>query len=610
MGRDRAQAGNRRRGPRGERGVEAMKTAARNLAFAERLVAALVRGGVREAVLSPGSRNTPLVLAVLARPELRAHSVLDERVAGFFGLGLARASGRPVALLCTSGSAGAHYYPAVLEAEATSTRLLAVTADRPPELHGCGAPQTLDQRRLYGPHAAFAHLGPADDLPAQVALERSVASLLAHPGPAQLNVAFREPLWEPGLRAQARSLPGIARREPQPAAPAPAELGELARGLAGRRGAILCGPDTDPPRPPGIATGDPAPLAPPLLRLAQTLGWPLLCDAASGLRHGAAAEEALSAYDLYLRRPELARRLRPDVVLRFGRVPTSKAAQRWLDTAGELLLVDPQGAWHHPGRAPASHVVATPRALCESLLAALPAAAAAPAQWRAAWRAAERGARAAARAATEDGLWEGAVARTVAEALPAGTLLHAASSLTIRDLDAYAPPRPDGPRIVASRGLNGIDGTLATAFGEALAWPGPTCVLLGDLAFLHDAGALLAARALGVEATVVVVDNGGGGIFDLLPIAAHPTAFARWFRTPQRADLASLCAAAGVPCLRADDLGSLRKALRTPEGLRVVWLPVDPTDSLARRRAAEGAALRAALSRAPQEEPCPSTGSP
>ncbi|MCO5169838.1 MAG: 2-succinyl-5-enolpyruvyl-6-hydroxy-3-cyclohexene-1-carboxylic-acid synthase [Planctomycetes bacterium] len=559
-----------------------MSAAARNASLAASLVAALVRGGVREVVVSPGSRSAPLALAFAARTDVRVHVLVDERAAGFVALGLARATGDPVALLATSGTAGAHWYPAVIEAALSSVPLVLLTADRPPELQGCGAPQTIDQARLFGAHVrAFAAVGPATpEAPpgwAGAVAARLVDQAKGPPaGPVHLDVALREPLWAPGCEPPpATGVPVVRRARPR----LPAEVArEALEHLAGERGVIVAGPRCAPP-------GGGA-LAPAVGALSDALGWPVVCDALSGLRHVRSA-------DALLRDPAFRAEHRPTHALRLGQVPTSKVVQRWLaDAAPRTVLVDPDGQWHDPEHQAALLLVADPVDACYALARSAGDRAKEEA-WGASWAAADRAARAALDRAARDGWWEGAVARAVVDALPPGALLVVASSLAVRDVDAFggAP----AAALLSSRGANGIDGTIATAAGAALGWSaGPVVALVGDLAFVHDLGGLAAARELEVPLTVVVVDNGGGAIFGQLPVAAHPTAFERLFLAPSRLDLAAAARGLGAEAVTVHDLPALRAILaRGGPGARVVRAPVERTEGARRREAAWAAVSRA-----------------
>lgn len=518
---------------------------------------------VVDVVLSPGSRSTPLVLAFEACPQARLHNVLDERAAAFFALGLARARRQPAILLCTSGSAGTHWYPAVVEAAGSRVPLLLLTADRPVELQDCGAPQTMNQQQLFGPHVRlFADLGAPRDAGGgsaprfwQVRAAQAVdAATGAVPGPVHLNVAFREPLWAPGVHALAEvgPAPRVVRGAPQVDA---ASVAAFAARLQVERGVIVCGPRSP----------DDGGLAAAVTALAARLQWPILAEPTSGLRFGSHPKDCIvSTGDALLRDAVFAADHAPQCVLRIGAMPTSKPMTQWLGQqgAGRTILVEPSGQWLDPTLGVDTLLVAEPVALCRTLTEQLPART--HSAWLPAWREADESAGAALRHGCGEGFWGGAVVRELMEALPAGAGLHVASSMAVRDLDSFAPPRTSDVRVWCNRGTNGIDGTLACFLGAATAWQeDPAVALMGDLAFLHDVGALLLGNALrGQSATVVVVNNQGGSIFDFLPIAQHPSAFAPHFRTPQVATIGALCAAAEVRSARVISREGLRAALQ------------------------------------------------
>lgn len=572
------------------------RVAIANAEAAAALVAGLIAGGVRHAVVSPGSRNTPLVLAFAAAGiELRA--VLDERVAGFYALGLARGSGRPVALACTSGSAGTHYLPALAEAHTSRVPLVVLTADRPPELHGCGAPQTLDQTRLFG-----AFVKRSRTLPPPVDVSGARRRALVHAaddaarlarscpaGPVHLDAQFREPLWMPGVDA-APAIPVVEDHPPALRLPPPGALADV----DAPRAVIVCGPDAAP----DAATAE------AIARLGRTRGWPVLAEAASGVRFSSDGPDSpiVSTYDALLRGPLAT--LAPDRVLRFGRASTSKPLTRWLaaHAVGRMTAVDPAGERHDPdhlARVVEADALAVAEALCD------PGAARAP-QWLARWRSADRAAAGHLRAACAEGWWSGAIVARLMAALPEGAALHAANSMPIRDIDGFALPGASRPTVFTSRGTNGIDGTFATALGEARArGSAPLALLVGDLATLHDAGGLLFGGALldgrwTAPVVAVVVDNGGGGIFEYLPVAAHPDQFERLFLTPQPARLDALCAAAGVGYRAVGDGSALDAALLdgfAAPGITVVHARVDRADDVARHRRVWDAVARLSLDR-------------
>ncbi|MBC7794608.1 MAG: 2-succinyl-5-enolpyruvyl-6-hydroxy-3-cyclohexene-1-carboxylic-acid synthase, partial [Clostridia bacterium] len=376
--------------------------AQRNATWAANLVAGFVANGVTDAVVSPGSRNTPVVLALDAVLGNHTHVVLDERSAGFVALGLARASGRPVVLACTSGSAAAHYYPAVVEAHYSRIPLIVVTADRPPELHHNGAGQTIEQERLFGRYASwFADLGvPSGETEPRSWAHAAAQATIKADGPVHLNVCFREPLWDPAVTYAAPSSPSLVVHRSTP--------GDVAIALPlSSRGVIVCGP-----RAGGAFPRADAEFAAAVAELSGRLGWPILADASSGVRSAI----TVNCYDSLLRASAFADSMRPQVVLHFGQRPASKSLATWLDAASAThILVNADAAIHDPAMVAHQLVVADPTRFCRSQ-----AGRGAPSIWAATWVAAEKAAREALARVTSDGLWEGSIASTLGRTLPAG----------------------------------------------------------------------------------------------------------------------------------------------------------------------------------------------
>ncbi len=531
-------------------------------------------------MLSPGARNTPLVMAFHAlRDRVQLHSVLDERSAAFVGLGLARASGSPVALSCTSGTAGAHWLPAIIEASESGLPLVAITADRPTELHDCGAPQTLDQARFFGAHVrAFYDLGePAPEVTprwlARIAAQAMDAATGASPGPVHLNVRFRKPLWEPGLGSVVHldgspATPRVVRSVPRLAS---AEMDALAQELSDvERGVIVCGVRD------GAGVLAEEAFAPAVARLSRQLGWPVVAEPGSQVRFGPHDRESLvEGVDALLRNPDVAAAFQPERVLRFGCSPVSSALSGWLtrQAPDRVIAVNATGAWLDAERVLDRLIVAEPVDFCDSLADRLPGRSS---QWLQDWKDLSGRVGPVVERATRKPGWAGHVVRSLVEGLPEGALLHVASSMAVRDLDSFGPPTNKRIFVSCNRGANGLDGTLSTALGQALAWAqGPVAVLLGDLAFLHDAGALRTLKSVPVSMPIVVVDNGGGGIFEYLPMEASE-AFGPWFLTPQDADIPALAKAAGLPCVTCPQGEGLVDALSAMgSGPQVFYVPVD-----------------------------------
>jgi 2-succinyl-5-enolpyruvyl-6-hydroxy-3-cyclohexene-1-carboxylate synthase len=576
--------------------------------FATVLADELIRCGLREAVLAPGSRSAPLALALHDRAragDLRLHVRIDERSASFVALGLGKASGRPAVLVCTSGTAAAHFQAAVIEADEAGVPLLVLTADRPPELRGTGANQTIDQLKMYGSAARwFCEVGVPEGRAGEAGYWRSLACRAwasacgtagGFPGPVHLNVALREPLVPdaaaepaggPGSRlaggesAASAGAPGgrpdgqpwtrfaaaaeLTRREPHSSAPGPLDAASTGWPYLElpwtERGVIVCGDgDYDPE---------------PLLRLAETAGWPVLAEPSSNARHG---PNALSAYSYLLDAPAFAAAHRPDLIVSAGRPGLSRGQLAFLrggpggPPARHVVIAQGPGRWADPAR------TATDVAPAVRLRSGR-----GPAGWLASWRRADAAARAAADAvlAADGGLSEPRLARDLAAVLPAGALLWAASSLPVRDLDQQMAPR-SGLRVLASRGASGIDGLISSAIGAALAHQaaggGPACALLGDLAFLHDSpGLFIGPGEPRPDLAIVVASNDGGGIFSGLEPAAFPGPCERVFGTPHGADLGLLARAAGLAYECLDTACDLAAAI-AGDGLRIIEVRADRT---------------------------------
>jgi 2-succinyl-5-enolpyruvyl-6-hydroxy-3-cyclohexene-1-carboxylate synthase len=517
----------------------------------------IARCGVREACTSPGSRSSPLVLALVREERLRCFSHIDERCAGFFALGAAKRGGRPVALTCTSGTAVANLAPAVIEAFQARVPLVVLTADRPAELREVGAGQTIDQIELFGSAAKwFFEVGTHEATPARGRWMRALAcravwtALEGRPGPVHLNFALREPLVAPDDLGEDPQ-PGRSGGRPWVLRSTPGEDAAA----AGRALAVVA---RDAHRPIVVA-GRAEPGIEAIAVACERLGWPLLADPLSGARRGGAA---IAYYDALLRDDTFAAARRPDLVLRCGDLPTSKPLRAWLDAIGAAvtqLSFDPHGAWQDPG---ASLQIVLAAGAASTLAAAAAHTPAADPAWLRAWREPDRAAAAAIDAALGDGaLSEPLVARALAAALPADATLFVASSMPVRDVESFAAVRDDGPRVLCNRGANGIDGTVSSAFGAAAVADGPVVLLIGDVALAHDVGGLLAARRLGLAITIVLLDNDGGGIFEFLPIAGARDIFEQHVATPHGLDFAHAAALYGCDFVDVSDLAGLQEAL-------------------------------------------------
>jgi 2-succinyl-5-enolpyruvyl-6-hydroxy-3-cyclohexene-1-carboxylate synthase len=567
-----------------------------SLACAAALVDELVRGGVRHASVSPGSRSTPLALALSRHPGIDVHVHLDERSGGFFALGLAKALQEPVAVACTSGTAATELLPAVVEAAQSRTPLILLTADRPPRLRGTGANQTIDQVELYGRYVR-AYLEtpvPADPTDAQrwASIGRravETAGQIAGPDGATSRVArpvhVNCPVDEPLTPARAISprvhdrLEVRAPRRPGFSVARSRFDGVLAA-LRGGRTLLFAGPMP--------AGGD------AVAAVAGVLV-PLIADAISNARR----PPAIAAGAALLGCAEWMDGHLPDTVVLVGSAPTSRSSLRLLSAVDRLVIVDDGHLDAVPDRTDAIRV-RYPPALAAGVVGAQELGAVGPGSpWMDEWRRGDAVAR-----RTVDALldaWEEPsemrVARDVPDAIADGGTLFVGNSMPVRDVDAFMAPR-DGLRILGNRGASGIDGVLSTALGVAASGTGPTVALLGDLSFLYDAGALLWNAGRGIDLVVVVNDNGGGQIFPGLAQRELPgDELEHLFVTPHRVDLEQLCGAAGAGHTRVERAADLRAAVTSASssgGLHVIQVMIDAERDRTRReelRAAVAAAL-------------------
>lgn len=562
--------------------------------FCATLVDEWVRCGVVHAAVSPGSRSTPLALALAAEERIELHLHHDERSAGFLAIGLALGSGEPTVVLTTSGTGAAELHPAVVEADLAAVPLLVCTADRPPELLDVGAPQAIDQTHLFGRAPRWFHApGVADDAgrPRWRALAaRAYAEATGpHPGPVHLNLAFREPLLgSAGPLPPARAVEGAAWTW-RPPVPAPGEgVLTVPHDLAGRRGVLVA----------GEGSGD----GQHVHHLAEVLGWPVLASPQAPVWTVPGA--TIPAADAILRVPTLADELRPEVVVRLGGPLASRVVGEWLAATGapEVVVAGP-GAWVDP-HATATVVLPTGadeqvRVWASQLGGVEPVDGG---DWRRAWTDAGDTAAAAVAAtlASEVRPTEPGIARVVVDAMAPEGHLVVSSSMPVRDLEWYV--QPTSPVTVhANRGANGIDGVVSTAVGVACSTGAPTALLIGDIAFLHDSNGLLGAADRDLRLVVVVVDNDGGGIFSFLPQAdaVDPSRFEQLYGTPHGLDLVALAAAYGAAARRVDDEAELQPALEAAwhqGGVHVLVARTDRAANLDLHRRLN-AAVAAALAR-------------
>jgi 2-succinyl-5-enolpyruvyl-6-hydroxy-3-cyclohexene-1-carboxylate synthase len=516
--------------------------------FCATLVDQWVRHGMRHAILAPGSRSTPMALALADRSDVELHVFHDERSASFAALGVALATGVPAALLCTSGTASTHFHAAVVEAHQSGVPMLVLTADRPPELHGVGAPQTIEQTGLYGGAVRWFHEpGVATDdqrstwrSTASTAWRRATGDL---PGPVHLNLPFREPLV-----GVVGDLPEAELHElTSPPLIAVDDLIEL---LDTPRGVIVAGKGVDQP---DLVSA-----------LAEATGWPVLADPLSKCQE---LDAAVVRFDAVLRDEAFADAHRPAAVLQLGVPPASKVLAQWLACSGAAhVAVSPVGLVSDPNLVGARQVHAPIGALCVQLAAMLPRNR--RAEWSDEWLEADRIARSALdeQLDAEATLSEPGVARAMSRAIPAGGHLVVASSMPVRDLEWFSTPRAD-ITVHANRGANGIDGVIATAIGVAIGSAAPTAALLGDIAFCHDMSSLTGLHSRFLDLKIIVTDNDGGAIFSFLPQAAtlSEERFEQLFGTPHGTDIIEVARALGLRAYAADTADELAVAFGEPD---------------------------------------------
>ncbi len=584
----------------------------------------LRRSGLQHAVICPGSRSTPLALVLASTPAIRCWMHIDERSAAFFALGLAKRLNQTVALLCTSGTAAANFLPAIAEAYLTHVPLLVLTADRPPELREVGAPQAIDQQRLYGTHVKWFMESalPEATNPALRYIRTLACRALAQTqnvpaGPVHLNMPLREPLTPAPIANQ--PLPPVETREQlawhgrpddqpyvqvssytQNSLAADSACEELVAALNDTpHGLILVGPQTDPA------------LAAILLRLAQKTSYPILADPLSQLRGKGGAEElVISSYDAFLHSERFLARYQPQLILRFGAMPTSKPVLLYLKQYASCpqIIVDPHHGWEEPTQLATRIFYAEALDFCVALLKKLDEqdkpgdsevrlslrerqALEKRRNWAAAWQEAERSTRAALSMACANfsELFEGRVFGELAQLLPDHSLLYTGNSMPIRDMDTFFWPDALKVRCLGNRGANGIDGVISSALGASAAGgpDEPAVLVIGDLSFFHDLNGLLAARMHDLHLVIVLINNDGGGIFSFLPQAAYPEHFEQLFGTPTGLDFRLIVTMYGGRFQHITSWETFRLELQTSlreRGLHVLELPTERASNVLMHR--------------------------
>jgi len=561
----------------------------RNTLWGEVLVDELAAAGVTAACVSPGSRSTPLTLAVADHPDVTVLSHLDERSSAFFALGRARRTGQPAAVICTSGTAAANFHPAVMEADEGRVPMIVLTADRPPELRDSGANQTTDQEKLYGDAVRWYRTLPEPEPDARklrslrVTADRAVAEATATPsGPVHLNVPARKPLeptpvpedvpeefvTEADRAVSGRDGPFVETTRGR-ITPDESSVRKLASAVeAAERGLVVAGP-ADPPPPESDA----------LARFVGTAEFPVLADPLSGHRFGDHVGDApiCGGYDSYLDGAE--GWPDPDLVVRTGASPTSKVLRQYLrDIDARQVVVDPAGGWREAEFTATDLVVADPAVLFDRLAGAVDGAAAGDGAYRERFDSCEKRYWSLVSEACDDDTFEGSVLHAVTRALPDPATLFVSNSMPVRDLDRFGRPRTARITALGNRGVSGIDGITSTALGAGSATTDPLVVVTGDLAYYHDMNGLLALDRCGVDATIVLLNNDGGGIFHKLPIESFDPPFTEQFKTPHGLDFGPTGDIYGLEFRRADSEADVVAAIEAT-GPTVVEVQTDAADS-------------------------------
>jgi len=541
----------------------------------------LVRSNVKHIVVSPGSRSTPIAMVAAEHPNINVWLNVDERSAAFFALGMAKARREPIAVVCTSGTAVANFMPAVVEAKESQIPLIVLTADRPHELRDIGAPQAIDQLNFFGKQVKwFVEMAIPEDSPEMLRYVRTVAaravstSLRGPSGPVHLNFPFREPLvpitddpdiWESGLenRKQFVKVPSTQRDFQS------VELKDLANELERvERGLIICGPLDRP----GFAEE--------VVLLGEKLSFPIIADPLSQLRSGSHRKQIIvDSYDTFLRDEYIAEQLVPDVIIRFGAMPVSKAVLLFLKKHPEIkqIIIDGDDLWRDPTLLASEVIHADPIGFCQSLTRVIPIKEGVSA-WLNRWLTADRLAgETLHHLGYEEQEFEGQVVLRIAESLPDNATFFVGNSMPIRDVDSFFLNNERNIRIMANRGANGIDGTISTALGASTVSES-LVLLVGDLTFYHDLNGLLAAKLHKLNATIVIINNEGGGIFSFLPQSEHPKNFELLFGTPLGLDYSHVVNMYGGQFKRVENWNELSEAIRNCrdiEGLNVIEVCTD-----------------------------------
>lgn len=599
-------------------------------AYVNAFIDELQRSDIHNVVICPGSRSTPLALAIAAHPALKAWMHVDERSAAFFALGMAKRLGHPVVVVCTSGTAATNFFPAIAEAKLTHVPLLVLTADRPYELRENGAPQTIDQNRLYGTHVKwFVETALPEASNAALRYIRTLADRVAAlvsavpAGPVHVNFPFREPLT-PGPLAD-QPLPPLLQRDPfawngRPhnvpyVEVADAQLGSLPAAAVeqiadqlrtAQHGLIIVGPSND------------SALVAPLLQLAQILDYPILADPLSQLRSGPHDQSAIvSSYDAFLRLNTFSSQYVPDLVLRFGAMPTAKPLLQYFNRYADCpqIVVDADGGWNEPTQLATRMVHSSPAVFCQQMDELLQQGRpfAHDKLWLRAWLDTDRITSQALATAIQDfsAPFEGRVFTELNKLLPDGSTLFVGNSMPVRDLDTFFWNISRPVHIIGNRGANGIDGVISSALGVSAAGSllpqkekAPTVLVIGDLSFFHDLNGLLAAHLHQLDMTIILINNDGGGIFSFLSQADYPEHFEQFFGTPTGLEFQPVVQMYGGTYYQVADWSAFRRTFQQSiqaGGLHVIELRTERASNVSMHRQLWQAVERA-LSKAEEEK--------
>ncbi|MGM8365158.1 2-succinyl-5-enolpyruvyl-6-hydroxy-3-cyclohexene-1-carboxylic-acid synthase [Virgibacillus sp. W0181] len=546
----------------------------------------LSTSGLRDVVISPGSRSTPLAMMLAAHERIKDWVIIDERSAAFFALGIAKQTMEPVALLCTSGTAAANYYPAIVEAYYSRIPLVVLTADRPHELRDIGASQTIDQIRMYSNYVKWFHdMALPEASPQMLAYARSKASRVIYEaqtgnkGPVHLNFPFREPLipdfnlenmWgeeKNSLRAFHPVASGKRRLDQT-------NIAELSALLNGKeKGLIVCGPQVDQQ------------LASSITKLAAAWHLPVLADPLSQLRAGRhEKEQIVEGYDAILRNPTIREQLKPDFIIRFGAMPISKSFLFYVKEMQDVrqFVVEEHAGSRDPVGNATNFIYSEPNSLCDDLLTVLPERKASDSDWLVKWQQVNERSKTILMDEGNTDLTEGTAVKCLLDEIPNSSSLFVGNSMAIRDVDTFFMTTEKTLTLLANRGASGIDGVVSSGLGTAAATDQPVTLLLGDLSFYHDLNGLLTAKQYELNMTILLLNNNGGGIFSFLPQSKNENNFEKLFGTPLHIDFQPAVQMYGGKYYLANTLEELKNYLSysyASSGITVIEVQTNRTEN-------------------------------